>query len=129
MMGMKTHSALVFVVLIGLYVTPVNARVAKASATPAATIAPDPDPFVLGNVTYSSHANVITATDTKSGKLLWQTKVSMAVVKPNNQTSPTANDDQWNKIMQITSQKNVLQIMDSKGKTYRLDRRNGRLLR
>ena len=88
----------------------------------------DPEPFVLGNVTYSSHANVITATDNKSGKQLWETKV-YPTVKP-AKTNPAMEEDvQWNVITQITSKNNVLQITDSKGKTYRLDRRNGKLLR
>ncbi len=88
----------------------------------------DPEPFVLGNVTYSSHANVITATDNKSSKPLWETKV-YPTVKPAKINPAIEEDVQWNVITQITSKKNVLQITDSKGKTYRLDRRNGKLLK
>jgi outer membrane protein assembly factor BamB len=88
----------------------------------------DPAPVVVNGVQYSSHANVVTAKDQKTGKELWQTKV-YPTVEPEKYAEGLEKDVQWNIIVEVKEAKGVLTVKDSKGASYQLDAKSGKAVK
>lgn len=85
----------------------------------------NPPPVIDGNIIYRSHTNYVEAVDVKSQKVRWKTivykDIEPQIYKPNLE-----KDVQWNIITSIQLINGSLKVTDSNGKSYYLDKHNGK---
>lgn len=88
----------------------------------------DPQPLRAGNIEYRSHGNEVTATQVDTSERLWRTRV-YSTYKPSEYIPGLEQDVQWNIISRMIVSKGILLVETSKGESYRLNAKTGRILK
>ena len=85
----------------------------------------EPDAFIIGGISYQSHANEVEATDVRSKQVLWNTVV-YASTEPEHHNPHLEADVQWDIINSVSKQGDTLLVTNGRGEVFRLDLKTGK---
>ena len=97
------------------------------AATAAFAKVGDPPPAEDAEMLYRSHANAVEAVRKRDAKVLWRVELFQDVA-PTRPDPKKEADVQWTLVVRLVLRGPFLEVDDSKGRHYRIEKKTGRVL-